>query len=69
MDCISSAKLSFNGTVKFYTEAEISETMEEWGLESVDQVMEELDAVGFVSVHLEEKDGNPCDEEGYLFIF
>lgn len=69
MDPIKNAKLSFTSKVKFFTDKDIKETMDEWGLESVDQVMEELDAVGFVSVHLEEKDGNPCDEEGYLFIF
>ena len=66
---IKTANVTFSSKVQFISDAEVKETMDNWGLETVDQLAEELDAVGYTSVRLHEENGIKCEKEGYLFFY
>lgn len=56
--------VKFNDDVMFATKDELRKMYMEMGTENLDEVAENLDAIGYVSVNIETMGG-----DGYLFIF
>lgn len=63
---VTNANLKFNDKVMFASHDDLLRMYEEQGTENLNEIMENLDAVGYTSVCLE-VDGR--DTDGYLFIF
>lgn len=63
---VTNANLKFNDKVMFASHDDLLRMYEEQGTENLDEIMENLDAVGYTSVCLE-VDGR--DTDGVLFIF
>lgn len=63
---VTNANLKFNDKVMFASHEDLVRMYEEQGAENLDEVAENLDAVGYTSVCLE-VDGQ--DTDGVLFFF
>lgn len=63
---VTNANLKFNDKVMFASHDDLLRMYEEQGTENLDEIMEDLDAVGYTSVCLE-VDGR--DTDGVLFLF
>lgn len=62
---VNETKVTFKDDVRFMSHHELEKLYKEQGTENLDEIAENLDAVGYTSVHMTE----PVDQDGVLFFF
>ena len=66
---VKEANLAFFDKTYFLESKEVDAMIEEYGVEDVYQLRDELDAVGCASVSMLSHDGENTFADGYLFFF